>query len=94
MYVQATGSNASCTPGLHETIVEVLLLLTVIPIADSEEDISDTDHEQLPVPSPKKAKVIDGQQSSIKKFTGAAAYKSGFQACWQKRWPCIKPYYR
>ena len=35
---------------LHETIVEVLLLLTeefVIPMADSEEDISDTDHEQL-----------------------------------------------
>ena len=55
------------------TIVEVLLLLTeefVIPMADSEEDISDTDHEQLPVPSPKRAKVIDGQQSSIKKFIG------------------------
>ena len=57
-------------------------------MADSEEDISDTDHEQLSVPSPKRAKVIDGQQ---RKFTGAAAYKSGFQACWQKRWPCIKP---
>ena len=43
---------------LHETrlyIVEVLLPLTeefMIPMADSEEDISDTDHEQLPVPSP------------------------------------------
>ena len=57
-------------------------------MAESEEDIGDTDHEQLPVPSPKRAKVIDGQQSSIKTFTGAAAYKSGFQACWQKRWPC------
>ena len=60
---------------LHETIVEVLLLLTeefVIPMADSEEDISDTDHEQLPVPSPKRAKVIDGQQSSIKKLANTA----------------------
>ena len=91
MYKQQVRTRAA---HLHETIVEVLLLLTeefVIPMADSEEDISDTDHEQQPVPSPKRAKVIDGQQSSIKKFTGAAAYKSGFQACWQKRWPCIKP---
>ena len=49
----------TCAAHLHETIVEVLLLLTeefVIPMADSEEDISDTDHEQLPVHFTKESK--------------------------------------
>ena len=59
-------------------------------MADSEEEISDT--EQVSVPSPKVPRLGSGQQrSSTKKFTGAAAYKSAFQACWQKKWPCIKP---
>ena len=66
---------------LHETIVEVLLLLTEEFVADSEEDISDTDHEQLPVPSPKRAKVIDGQQSSIKKFIVANIMHSRVFVC-------------
>jgi len=46
----------------------------VIPIrtVDSEEDISDT--EQV-------AKVNDGQQGSIKMFTGAVLYKLNLIAC-------------
>ena len=81
MYKQQVRTRAA---HLHETIVEVLLLLTeefVIPMADSEEDISDTDHEQLPVPSPKRAKVIDGQQSSIKKFIVANIMHSHVFVC-------------
>lgn len=55
-------------------------------MANSEEEISDT--EQVSVPSPKVPRLGSGhQRSSTKKFTGAAAYKSAFQACWQKKWP-------
>jgi len=56
-------------------------------MADGEEDT-----KQWQVPLTKRANV-DGQQSSMKKIrpTGAAVYKSAFQACWQKKWPYVKP---
>lgn len=59
----------------------------VNPMADGEEDT-----KQLQVHSTKRVKV-DGQQSSMKRImpTGAAVYKSAFQACWQKKWPYNKP---
>ena len=56
-------------------------------MAESEEEISDS--EELAPPSPKAPKL--DTRGSFKKFTGAAVYQSGFQACWQKKWPCIKP---
>lgn len=55
-------------------------------MADTNTD-NDSD---TPVPSPKRHKEGE-QQSSIKKFTGVAVYKSSFRAVWQKKWPCITP---
>lgn len=47
--------------------------------------------EELQVPSPKRLKEDDNQQTSSKKFTGAAVYKSSFRPCWQKKWSYITP---
>lgn len=74
-----------------EVVKSIILKIysKVCEMADSGEEISDT--EQVSVPSPKIPRLGGGQGSSTRKFAGASVYKSSFQACWQKKWPCIKP---
>jgi hypothetical protein len=49
----------------------------------AENSVRENDDE---VPSPKRKK-----DSSGRKYSGAATYKSKFVPSWQKKWPCIVP---
>ena len=64
---------------------------SMIPDSADDEN-SDTDSEQQTSAQkrPRTAASSGSRTTSCKKYTGAATYKSRFQASWQKKWPCIK----
>ena len=44
------------------------------------------DDDEVQYPSPKRKKV-----ESVRKYSGAAIYKSKYQLNWQMKWPCVVP---